>query len=84
MGVEIPIMEEAPAWLEEEPEQQQNLEEQLEDIMDSDVLASEQPSTLTDTPTPTHTSRRPLLDSWPSVVRGKHDKHPIIFSRKRW
>jgi hypothetical protein len=26
--VEMPIMEEAPAWLEEEPEQQRNLEEQ--------------------------------------------------------
>jgi hypothetical protein len=25
---EMPIMEEAPAWLEEEPEQQQDLEEQ--------------------------------------------------------
>jgi hypothetical protein len=53
---EMPIMEEAPAWLEEEPEQQQALEEQqgeeeqeeeeeeeeewLEDIMEGDVLAS--------------------------------------------
>jgi hypothetical protein len=27
----MPIMEEAPAWLEEEPEQQQDLEEQQEE-----------------------------------------------------
>jgi hypothetical protein len=47
------------------------------------VLASTQPSTLIDTPTPTHTSRRPLSESGPSTVRGRPDKQPIIFSRKR-
>jgi hypothetical protein len=90
---EVPIMEEAPAWLEEEPEQQQEEEgrskeeeeeeEQLEDIMEGDVLASTPPSTLIDTPTSTHTSRRLLSDSGPSTVRGRPDKQPIIFSRKR-
>jgi hypothetical protein len=91
---EMPIMEEAPAWLEEEPEQQQDLEEQqgeeeeeeeerLEDIMEGDMLASTQPSTLIDTPTPTHNIRLPLLESGPSTVRGRPDKQPIIFSRKK-
>jgi hypothetical protein len=47
------------------------------------VLASTQPSTLIDTPTPTRTSRRPLSESGPSHVRGRLDKQPIIFSRKR-
>jgi hypothetical protein len=86
--VEMPIMEEAPAWLEEEPKQQQDLggaiqgeeeeqeqereeEERLEDIMEGDVLASKQPSTLIDTTTPTHTSRCPLSESGPSTVRGR-------------
>jgi hypothetical protein len=91
--VKMPIMEEAPAWLEEESEQQQDLEEQqgeekqeqeerLEDIMEGDVLASTQPSTLIDTPTPTHTSRRSLSESGPSTIRGRLVKQPIIFSRK--
>jgi hypothetical protein len=55
----------------------------VEDIMEGDVLASTQPSTLIDTPTPTHTSRHPLSDTGPSIVRGRPDKQPIIFSRKR-
>jgi hypothetical protein len=85
--VEMPIMEEAPTWLEEEPEQQQDLEEQeeerIEDIMEGDVLTSTQPSTLVDTPTPTHSSRLPLSESGPSTVRGRPDKQPLTFSRKR-
>jgi hypothetical protein len=91
---EMPIMEEAPAWLEEEPEQQQALEELQgeeqqkeeewpEDIMEGDVLASTQPSTLIDTPTPAHTSSHPLSDTGPSTIRGRPNKQPIIFSRKR-
>jgi len=90
---EMPIMEDAPTWLKEEPEQQQALEEQQgeeeqevewpEDIMEDDVLASAQPSTLIDTPTPAHTSSHPLSDTRPSTVKGKPDKQPIIFSRKR-
>jgi hypothetical protein len=91
MEAEMPIMEEAPAWLEEEPEQQQDLEkqqgegeeEQLEDIIEGDVLASAPPSIVIDTPTSTHTSRCPLSDSGPSTLRGRLDKQPIIFSRKR-
>jgi hypothetical protein len=55
----------------------------FEDIMEGDVLASSQPSTLIDTPTPTHTSRHPLLDTGPSTVRSRPDKQPIIFSCKR-
>jgi hypothetical protein len=47
------------------------------------VLASAQPSTLIDTPTPTHTNRHTISDTWPSTVRGMPDKQPIIFSRKR-
>jgi hypothetical protein len=91
---EMPIMEEAPAWLDEEPEQQQALEEQQgeeeeeeeewpEDIMEGDVQTSAQPSTLIDTPTPAHTSGHPLSDTGPSTVRGRPDKQPLIFSRKR-
>jgi hypothetical protein len=96
---EMPIMEEAPAWLDEEPEQQQALEEQQgeeeqeeeeeeewsEDIMEGDVQTLAQPSTLIDTPTPAHTSGHPLSDTGPSssTVRGRPGKQPIIVSRKR-
>jgi hypothetical protein len=47
------------------------------------VIALAQPSTLIDTPTATHIGRRPLSKSGPSTVRGRPDKQPIIFSRKR-
>jgi hypothetical protein len=92
---EMPTMEEAPAWIDEEPEQQQALEEQqgeeeqedeeewAEDIMEGDVQSSAQPSTLIDVSTPTDTSGRPLSDAGPSTVRGRPDKQPLIFSRKR-
>ena len=96
---EMPTMEEAPAWIDEEPEQQQALEEQQgeeereeeqeeeeewpEDIMEGDVQSSAQPSTLIDAPTPAHTSGHPLSDAGPSTVRGRPDKQPLIFSRKR-
>ena len=95
----MPIMEEAPAWLYEEPEQQQALEEQQgeeereeeqedekewpEDIMEGDVQLSIQPSTLIDASTPADTSGHPLSDVGPSTVRGRPDKQPVIFSRKR-
>jgi hypothetical protein len=96
---EMPTMEEAPAWIDEEPEQQQALEEQQgeeereeeqedeeewpEDIMEGDVQSSAQPSTLIDASTPAHTSGHPLSDAGPSTVRGRPDKQPLIFSRKR-
>jgi hypothetical protein len=91
---EMPTMEEAPAWIDEEPEQQQALEEQQgeeereeqewpEDIMEGDVQSSAQPSTLIDAPTPAHTSGHPLSDAGPSTVRGRPDKQPLVFSRKR-
>jgi hypothetical protein len=102
---EMPTMEEAPAWIDEEPEQQQALEEQqgeeqqgeeeqgeeeqedeeewAEDIMEGDVHSSAQPSTLIDVSTPTDTSGHPLSDAGPSTVRGRPDKQPLIFSRKR-
>jgi hypothetical protein len=72
---EMPTMEEAPTWIDEEPEQQQALEEQqgeeeweeekedeewLEDIMEGDVQSSAQPSTLIDASTPTDTNGHPL------------------------
>jgi hypothetical protein len=97
---EMPTMEEAPAWIDEEPEQQQALEEQQgeeeqgeeeqedeeewpEDIMEGDVQSSAQPSTLIDASTPADTSGHPLSDAGPSTVRGRPDKQPLIFSRKR-
>jgi hypothetical protein len=91
---EMPTMEEAPAWIDEEPEQQQALEEQQgeeqeeeeewpEDIMEGDVQSLAQPSTLIDAPTPAHTSGHPLSDAGPSTVRGRPDKQPLIVSRKR-
>jgi hypothetical protein len=58
-------------------------EQQLEDIMEGDVLASTRPSALIDTATPTHSIRPPLSKLGPSTVRGRLDKQPIIFSRKR-
>ena len=69
----MPTMEEAPAWIDEEPEQQQALEEQQgeeeqedeeewpEDIMEGDVQSSAQPSTLIDASTPRH--------QWPYTIR---------------
>jgi hypothetical protein len=94
----MPTMEEAPAWIDEEPEQQQALEEQQgeeereeeqedeeewpEDIMEGDVQSSAQPSTLIDASTPADTSGHPLSDAGPSTVRGRPDKQPLIFSRK--
>jgi hypothetical protein len=95
---EMPTMEEAPAWIDEELEQQQALEEQQgeeerkeqedeeewpEDIMEGDVQSSAQPSTLSDASTPTDTSGHPLSYAGPSTVRGRPDKQPLIFSRKR-
>jgi hypothetical protein len=94
----MPTMEEAPAWIDEEPEQQHALEEQQgeereeeqedkkewpEDIMEGDVQSSAQPSTLIDASTPADTSGHPLSDAGPSTVRGRPDKQPLIFSRKR-
>ena len=86
---EMPIMEETPTWLEEELEQQHALEEEEEeeewpeDIMEGDVQSSAQPSTLIDASTPADTSGHPLSNAGPSTVRGRPDKQPLIFSRKR-
>jgi hypothetical protein len=95
---EMPTMKEAPAWIDEEPEQQQALEEQQEeereeeqedeeewpeDIMEGDVQSSAQPSTLIDASTPADTSGHTLSDAGPSTVKGRPDKQPLIFSRKR-
>jgi hypothetical protein len=47
------------------------------------VKSSTQPSTLIDASTPTDTSGHPLSDAGPSTVRGRPDKQPLIFSRKK-
>jgi hypothetical protein len=85
---EVPIMEEAPAWLEEkqqQEEQEEEEEEQLEDIMEGDVLASTPPSTQIDAPSSTPISHRQTFGAGPgpSTVRGRPDKQPMTFSRKR-
>ena len=68
---------------EEWKEEQEDEEEWPEDIMEGDVLTSVQPSTLIDAPTHAHTSGHPLSDTGPSIVRGRPDKQPVIFSHKR-
>jgi hypothetical protein len=47
------------------------------------VQSLAQPSTLIDASTPADTSGHPLSDAGPSTVRGRPDKQPLIFSRKR-
>jgi hypothetical protein len=71
------------SWRMEEQQGEEEQQQQLEDIMEGDVLASAQPFTLIDTPTPTHSSRHPLSKSRSSIVRGRADKQSIIFSHKR-
>jgi hypothetical protein len=68
---EMPIMEEAPAWLKEEPEQQQALEEQQgeeEQEEEEEEQEVEWPEDIMEG------------DALASI---RPDKQPIIFSRKR-
>nr|ADE77355.1 unknown [Picea sitchensis] len=51
--------------------------------MEGDVLASTPPSTQFDTPSSTHTGRCLLSDSGPYTVRGRLDKQPMAFFRRR-
>ena len=46
--IELPLMEEAPAWLEEQQRQQEQEEKQLEDFMRANVPTSAPPSTPVD------------------------------------
>ena len=85
-------MEEVLAWLEEGQEEGQVEEEEEEVVggtMEGDVLASPPPSALLDTSSPPSITQRPLLDAGlgpsaaTSSARGRPDKRPMIFSRKR-
>ena len=91
--IETPIMEEAPAWLEEAQEEGQ-VEEEEEDEGEQEVFggtmeASPPPSTPLDISSPPSITQRRVLDagSGPSTAtssaRGRPDKRPMIFSRKR-
>jgi hypothetical protein len=60
-------------------------EERLKDIMEGDVQASAQPSTLIDTPTPLllHTPALSTVRIRAFYYQGTPNKQPIILSRKR-
>ena len=84
--IETPIMEEAPAWQEEGQVEEEEEEEVVGDTMEGDVLASPPP------PTPISSlsiTQRPILDARPrpfaatSSARGRPNKRPMMFSRKR-
>ena len=92
--IETPIMEEAPAWLEEAQEEGQVEEEEEEEEEEQEVVggtmeASPPPSTPLDLSSPPSITQRRVLDagSGPSTAtssaRGRPDKRPMIFSRKR-
>ena len=98
--IETPIMEEAPAWLEEaheegqvEEEEEEEEEEKEQEVvggtMEGDVLASPPPSAPLDTSSPPSITQRPVLDASPrsstatSSARGRPDKRPMIYPRKR-
>ena len=89
--IETPIMEEAPAWLEEGQveEEEEEEEEVVGGTMEGDVLASPPPSVPLDISSPPSITQRRVLDagSGPSTTtssaRGRPDKRPMIFSRKR-
>ena len=93
MEIETPIMEEAPAWLEEGQEEGQVEEEEEEEVvggtMEGDVLASPPPSAPIDTSSPPSITQRLVLDAGPgpyaatSSARGRLDKRPMIFFHKR-
>ena len=85
--IETPIMEEAPAWLEEGQVEEE--EEVVGGTMEGDVLASPPPSAPLDTSSPPSITQCPILDVGPGPstttfsARGRPDKRPVIFSRKR-
>ena len=89
--IETPIMEEAPAWLEEAQEEGQveEEEEEEEEVFGGTMEASPPPSTPLDISSPPSITQRRVLDagSGPSTAtssaRGRPDKRPMIFSRKR-
>ena len=85
-------MEEAPAWLEEGQEEGQVEEEEEEVVggtMEGDVLALPPASAPLDISSPPSIIQRRVLDagSGPSTAtssaRGRPDKRPMIYSRKR-
>ena len=89
---ETPIMEEAPAWLEEGQEEGQVEEQEVVVVggtMEGDVQASPPPSASLDISSPPSITQRRVLDAGlgpstaTSSARGRPDKRPMIFSRKR-
>ena len=78
-------MEEAPAWLEEAQEE----EEEEQEVVGGTMEASPPPSTPLDLSSPPSITQRRVLDagSGPSTAtssaRGRPEKRPMIFSRKR-
>ena len=80
-------MEEAPAWLEEAQEEEEEEEEQ--EVVGGTMEASPPPSTPLDLSSPPSITQRRVLDagSGPSTAtssaRGRPEKRPMIFSRKR-
>ena len=91
--IETPIMEEAPAWLEEAQEEgqveEEEEEEEEQEVFGGTMEASPPPSTTLDISSPPSITQRRVLDagSGPSTAtssaRGRPDKRPMIFSRKR-
>ena len=86
--IETPIMEEAPAWLEEGQVEEEE-EVVVGGTMEDDVLASPPPSTPLDTFSPPSITQRRVLNagSRPSTAtssaRGRPDKRPMMYPRKR-
>jgi len=88
-------MEEAPAWLEEAQEEgqveeeEEEEEEEEQEVVGGTMEASPPPSTPLDLSSPPSITQRRVLDagSGPSTAtssaRGRPDKRPMIFSRKR-
>ena len=87
--IETPIMEEAPAWLEEGQVEEEEEEEEEEEVFGDTMEASPPPSAPLDISSPPSITQRRVLDagSGPSTAtssaRGRPDKRPMIFSRKR-
>ena len=86
--IETPIMEEAPAWLEEGQEEEEE-EEVVGGTMEGDVLASPPSSAPLDTSSPPSITQHPVLDAGPGLFvatsssRGGPNKRPMIFFHKR-
>ena len=92
--IETPIMEKAPAWLEEgqeegQVEEEEEEEEEKQEVFGGTMEASPPPSAPLDISSPPSITQRRVLDagSGPSTAtssaRGKPDKRPMIFSHKR-